>query len=209
MKMPGHLALLGDSIFANRAYVSGPEVAALVRVALPGDWEVTLLAQDGAMLSDIRVQLSRLPPNVTHLVISAGGNDALRQAMRLQERVETVWEAVFRLAKAREQFWQDYRLMLDLAQRARLPVAVATIYDPRFPEPEWRLAGATALAVLNDCITREAVTRQLSLIDLRVICNDDIDFATAIEPSVRGGTKIARAIAELVRDGEASGQRAA
>jgi hypothetical protein len=41
--------------------------------------------------------------------------------------------------------------------------------------------------VINDCIVRELVTRNLPLIDLRVVCNEDLDLANPIEPSVQGG----------------------
>ena len=36
----------------------------------------TLLAVDGAIASDVRRQLERLPEDATHLVVSVGGNDA-------------------------------------------------------------------------------------------------------------------------------------
>ena len=45
---------------------------------------------------------------------------------------------------------------------------------------------------------REAFARALPVIDLRLIINDDADYANDIEPSVKGGAKIARAIATLV-----------
>jgi hypothetical protein len=54
-----------------------------------------------------------------------------------------------------------------------------------------------ALGVFNDVITRAAFARGLPLLDLRLICSRDEDFANPIEPSVRGGDKIAAAIAEL------------
>ncbi len=51
--------------------------------------------------------------------------------------------------------------------------------------------------MFNDVITRAAFARGLPLLDLRLICSRDEDFANPIEPSVRGGDKIAAAIAEL------------
>ena len=54
------------------------------------------------------------------------------------------------------------------------------------------------LSMYNDIITKEAFQAGLPLIDLRVLCNDDKDFANPIEPSVIGGKKIARAIKEVV-----------
>ena len=43
-----------------------------------------------------------------------------------------------------------------------------------------------------------AFTRGLPLVDLRLICDQDEDYANPIEPSVRGGEKIAAAIAGLM-----------
>jgi hypothetical protein len=59
-----------------------------------------------------------------------------------------------------------------------------------------RKLAATALTLLNDKITRQAFARGLTLIDLRLIC-DDADFANPIEPSARGGAKIAQAISKF------------
>ena len=66
--------------------------------------------------------------------------------------------------------------------------------------PQRRRLAATALTIFNDVITRAAFTPGLPLIDLRLICNEDADFANPIEPSVQGGAKIAAAIAALVAE---------
>ena len=52
--------------------------------------------------------------------------------------------------------------------------------------------------MFNDRITRAAFARDLPVIDLRLICDQDEDYANPIEPSVRGGEKIAAAIAGLM-----------
>ena len=54
------------------------------------------------------------------------------------------------------------------------------------------------LAALNDVILREAFTRRLPLIDLRLVCRSEADFESVIEPSAVGGAKIAGAIARLL-----------
>jgi hypothetical protein len=87
--------------------------------------------------------------------------------------------------------------MLTEVSRVGLPTAVCTIYEPRFPEAPRRKLAATALTLLNDKITRQAFARGLALIDLRLICDDDADFANPIEPSARGGAKIAQAISKF------------
>ena len=52
--------------------------------------------------------------------------------------------------------------------------------------------------VFNDTIMREVFAHGLPLVDLRLIFNDDSDYANDVEPSVKGGAKIARVITELV-----------
>ena len=146
-----------------------------------------------------------IPQNLTiapasHLVISVGGNDALRQAGVLDETARSMADALDRLGGIRDQFAHDYAAMLNGVLGRGLPTAVCTIYDPRFPDPKRQRLAATGLTVFNDCITREAFARGLPLIDLRLICDRDEDYANPIEPSVRGGAKIAAAVATLVTD---------
>jgi hypothetical protein len=80
-----------------------------------------------------------------------------------------------------------------------LPAAVCTIYYPRFPEPLMQRLAMAALTVFNDVIVREAVGAGLPLLDLRLICEEDSDYANPIEPSASGGEKIAGAILRLAQ----------
>jgi hypothetical protein len=139
-------------------------------------------------------KLQILPKDASHLVLSIGGNDALGDAGLLDQKVGSMAEALELITNVRERFRSAYARMLDKVLEHRLPVAVCTIYEARFPEPMLRKLAATALTALNDAITREAFSRGADCIDLRVLCDDDRDFANAIEPSVHGGAKIARAI---------------
>lgn len=195
-----HLILLGDSIFDNRAYVGPrPDVASQLRVRLGADWPVTLVAVDGDATADVeRRQVDRVPSDASHLVVSVGGNDALRHASVLNERAGSVAEAVGRLADAQASFATAYRTMVAAVLKRGLPTALCTIYDANYPEPQRRLVVA-ALALFNDVITRAAFAGGLPLIDLRLICNAPSDYANPIEPSAEGGGKIARVIAEWAR----------
>jgi hypothetical protein len=196
----GHVILLGDSIFDNAAYVAGgPDVVQQLRGELPGDWGASLLAVDGAVTTDVQRQLARIPSDATHLVLSAGGNDALGQSGVLQRQVRSVSEAVSHLAEAQHNFRRRYASLLDAVAGARLRTAVCTIYDANFPAPEGTVIAA-ALSLFNDSITREAFRRGLALIDLRLICDQPDDYANPIEPSVRGGAKIAAAISAWASD---------
>ena len=193
-----HVVLLGDSIFDNAAYVlGGPDVVRQLAERLPQAWRASLLAVDGAVVSGVARQLGRIPPDATHLVISAGGNDALGASGVLREEVRSVAEAVGRLATIGEAFARNYHAMLDDVLARGLPTALCAIYDANYTEPEARII-VTALAVFNDVITRAAFSRGLPLIDLRLIRGQPGDYANAIEPSVQGGAKIAAAIAQAV-----------
>lgn len=194
----GHVVLLGDSIFDNAAYVlpGQPDVLAQVRAKLPRDWRATLRAVDGAVTRDVERQLKNMPPDATHLVLSAGGNDALRNIGILREPARAVAEVMERLTGVREEFARNYRAMLDAVMEHRLPVALCTIYDARFPDPREQRLVVTGLSIFNDVITREAFARRLPLIDLRLICSEPDDYANPIEPSAKGGEKIAAVIAQ-------------
>lgn len=199
-----HIVLLGDSVFDNGVYVgNGPDVVRQLREILPAGWRVSMVAVDGAKIADVQAQLPELPADASHLAVSIGGNDALRDSDVLNEPVRSVTEALHKVAAVRDAFRTDYRAMLDAVLGRKLPLAVCTIYDPRFTDALQRRIGATALAVLNDAITREAFARDVALIDLRVLCDNDEDFANPIEPSVQGGAKIARGICNWTTDAPA------
>ena len=198
-RMMVHAVLLGDSVFDNRSYVApAPDVIRQLREELGSGAEATLLAVDGHVTRDVQTrQLPTLPAAATHLIISVGGNDALGQSGILNAPARSVGEAVGMLADGREAFASAYVEMLETIAALRLPTAVCTIYDTNYPEPQRRLVVA-ALALFNDVITRAAFACGMSLIDLRLVCNERADFANPIEPSAHGGEKIARAIASFV-----------
>ena len=189
-----HIVLLGDSLFDNAAYVpDGPDVVRQVREVVPEGWQATLLAVDGAVTSGVASQLRRMPEDATHLVVSVGGNDALGASYLLGETVGNVRQGVGLLEQAQRRFAEDYDAMLEGVLGFGLPTAICTIYDTPPSAPDHRII-RTALSIFNDIITRAAFSRGLPLIDLRLICDEDGDYANPIEPSVQGGAKMARAI---------------
>ena len=197
-----HVVLLGDSIFDNAAYTGGsPDVVGQLRRRLPDGWKATLLAVDGGTTADVREQVRLLPADATHLIVSVGGNDALGHIDFLGAPAGTTAEALLGLADIAAGFERRYHGMLTEVLARGLPTAICTIYYPRFPDATLQRIATTALAVFNDCIIRAAFAHGLPLLDLRLICTEDADYANPIEPSARGGEKISRAIVEFVRRG--------
>ena len=196
--IPGHVVLLGDSIFDNAAYVAGgPDVVTQVGQELPA-WRCSLLALDGDTIAGVHRQLRGLPGDATHLVVSAGGNDALGYAPLLEEKAASVAGALAMLARAQERFATEYGAMFNELAATGLPCAACTIYDTPRSGPDHPVIKA-ALCLFNDPITRVTFSRRATLIDLRLICTEDGDYANPIEPSSQGGLKIAKAIAAFAR----------
>jgi hypothetical protein len=152
------------------------------------------------VIDGVARQLARLPADATHLVVSAGGNDALGHADLLDRPARSSAEVLGLLADARDGFEARYRRMLAAATAPGLPLTVCTIYEGNLGPPAGRLA-SVALAVFNDAILRLAGEHALPAIELRRICTEPGDYANPIEPSVQGGAKIARAIAAHVLAG--------
>jgi lysophospholipase L1-like esterase len=202
-----HVVLLGDSIFDNAAYVGGaPDVVRQMRQRLPHGAKATLRAVDGGTTEDVREQLRHLPADATHLIVSVGGNDALGYIDFLGAPARSTAEALLGLADIAAEFEGKYRDMLTEVLANGLPAAICTIYYPRFPDMDLQKIAVTGLTVFNDCITRAAFTHGIPLLDLRLICTEEGDYADPIEPSARGGEKIAQAIVEMVGRGFTGGR---
>ena len=197
----GHVVLLGDSIFDNGAYVGrGPDVIAQLRAALPRDWEATLLAVDGAVITDVPRQLAQIPRAATDIVLSVGGNDALGHADLLDRRARNGAEVLGWFADAASGFLERYRSMLKRLAGQKQDgqhVAVCTIYEGNLG-PDSQRAASSGIAIFNDAIARAVRPYGWPIIELRDFFTDPADYANPIEPSVQGGAKLARAIAQQV-----------
>lgn len=200
-KLMPHLVLLGDSIFDNGSYTGGgPDVITQVRRRLPASWKATLLAQDGATTENIPSQLARLPMDATHLVLSVGGNDALRQSGILDLPARSAAQVLDMLADAVGKFDHRYKQVIDACLATKRPLTICTIYNGNFADKQYQSRAATALAVFNDAIIQTAVTRQLQVIELRQLIYQPRDYANPIEPSSHGGEKLARSIVRLATE---------
>jgi hypothetical protein len=193
--MGGHVALLGDSILDNGAYVgTEPDVVTQLRTLLPAEWRASLLAVDGSTTADFVAQLTRVPVDATHLVISIGGNDAILNSDLLALPVSSSTDALMAFGERVDRFETNYRAAIDAARARCVNTTLCTIYNGNLGPVEAPLA-RIALMTFNDVILRVAFERRLNVIDLRLICTEAADYANPIEPSARGGRKIAAAIA--------------
>ncbi|MFL6209818.1 MAG: GDSL-type esterase/lipase family protein [Pyrinomonadaceae bacterium] len=203
-----HIVLLGDSIFDNATYVKGGlDVITHLRQQISSEWKATLRAVDGSLVEDVRRQTLNLPDDATHLVVSVGGNNAILNADILQQPARSSAEVLNTLADVASAFEAQYHEMLHTVLSLQKPTAVCTIYYPRMPEPLVQKIAVAALTIFNDVIIRQALLAGVPLIDLRLVCNEDADYANEIEPSETGGGKIAKAVVRLVSEHEFASRR--
>lgn len=194
-----HVVLLGDSILDNAAYVpAGEDVVSYLKHEMPRDSKVTLLAKDGSTIRDVYRQLSRIPADATHLVLSVGGNDALMQSDILTKPANSFAEVLNKLADIGEQFETDYMSLLRSVRAKGFRTIACTIYYPNFQDATIQRVSKTALTIFNDAIIRAAFDTFTTLIDLRLMLNETSDYANEIEPSSQGSRKIANMISGVV-----------
>ena len=128
-----HIALIGDSIFDNRNYVgTDPDVVSHLKKLLPTGWAATLCAIDGSTSSMIAAQMNRIPKETTFIVVSVGGNDALKHQNLLSNETNTGPTVLFGLAQAASTFTDNYREALSKLKSLAKPVTVCTIYKWKF-----------------------------------------------------------------------------
>jgi hypothetical protein len=199
-----HIVLLGDSILDNRAYTEGgPDVVSQVQELLPLGSHATLLAVDGSTTEDIPSQAQRIPSDATHLVLSVGGNDAIMNSDVLLKSFDSPVTALAKFADVSQGFEGKYRQAVAICRKTGFPLTICTIYNGNFPDREYQRLTSTALMVFNDAILRVGFEFELTVIDLRFVCSSPEDYANPIEPSSRGGAKIARCVvASTERNGK-------
>jgi hypothetical protein len=150
--MSGKVALLGDSIFDNSAYTGDePDVVTHLRGMLP-TWQISLLAVDGSIASNLPEQLKRVQDE-SYLVVSLGGNDALQSLDLFEKRTKTVADALVLLEGAIAEFEKDYRAAIGAALALGRDITLCTIYGPDIGIPGTRLG----LMLFND-VRRTSIT---------------------------------------------------
>ena len=144
-----------------------------------------------------RAKLEDLPADATHLILSVGGNDAWGHADFLGQSTASVAEVLLRLDALIAPFARAHHGALELLKQTGLPLAVCTIYNGNFQDPQTARLVSVALAFFNDAMVRNATDFGIPLVDLREICAIPSDYANEIEPSSQGAGRIARVIARM------------
>ena len=155
-----HVVLLGDSIFDNGVYVpGGPAVIEQLRSQLPRGWRATLLAIDGAVVEEVASQLARLPDDASHLVISAGGNDALQSSHIVEDSTRSAADGFAHAAEVLSGTAMGRRSRTDF----RRAVQVSTI---------WALAFALLSSLIFWALGEQIIALFSDIADVRLTALD-------------------------------------
>jgi len=190
-----HLVLLGDAL-QNIDLGKGQAESTLVpRPRNP--WKLTVL-QPPEVLRPSRVRA--IPAEVTHIVICVDGGWAIETSGLLQGSAQTIREALYGLASAADEFEKVFVRLIATATEAGVPTIVCTLVPARYVDPVQERAAAAALAIFNDRILRRAIAAQLSIVELRLICDEDSDYASETLLSHAGVRKVANVARSALYD---------
>jgi hypothetical protein len=190
-----HLVLLGDAL-QNIDLGKGQAESALVpRPRNP--WKLTVL-QPPEVLQQGRVRA--IPAGVTHIGICVDGGWAIETSGLLKGRAQSIRDALDTLAAAADEFENMFARLIAAAAEADVPTIVCTLVPARYVEPSQQRVGATALAIFNDRVLRRAVAARFSIVELRLICDEDSDYASETLLSHAGVRKVANVARSALYD---------
>jgi len=201
-----HVVLLGDSTLDNGRYLraSRGELSIgkqLRRRCSRHGWDLTMLAQDGAMLKDVSSsQVPLIPPGATHLVLSVGGNDLL-------DLLNHMVQAGFSTSSMREAIGEglravarEYAQVVASLKELKCHIACCTVYRPNFTNLFFMSLASLCLRLHNSRLAQICAEANCSVLDLATILERPRDFANTLELNTSGGAKVVENIAAFVLD---------
>ena len=201
-----HVVLLGDALLD--AYSSIDKTPGKFEDALlPGtrnQWKISVVS--AAEVERAGPALS-LPRDATHAIIFIEGNYAIEQSGLLHGRPGAYGQTLEQLALAADEFERTIERLIHVAQAARLVIMVCTMFQPNYKDPVRQRTACAALAVFNDRVTKRAAEARVSLIDLRLICNEPEDYDKPTQLSQSGLQKAANVIRFAMLELDAGARR--
>jgi hypothetical protein len=179
-----NIVLIGDSMLNNSTYVLGGEsVPDLLSKKFVGN-TVYNFAKDGATISDCYAQLDKISTDLnnsnTYVVFSCGGNNILNSRVKMDQT------AINKL------FTEYSELVKSIKTRASNSlIYVLNLYTPTSGR---YVSYHSAINQWNKLLEDNAPSLQYEIIKTSNLLVTDEDFAYNIEPSYKGGKKIADAI---------------
>ena len=181
-----HLVLLGDALQNINLGEGQIESALVPRPRNP--WKLTVL-QAPQVLRQGHVRA--IPADASHIGICIDGGWAIETSGLLQGAAQSIRDALDTLAAAADEFENVFVRLIAAATETGLPTILCTLVPARYLEPSQQRVAATALAIFNDRILRRAFAARLSIVELRLVCDEDGDYASETLLSSDGVRKVA------------------
>ncbi len=180
-----HLVLLGDAL-QNIDLGEGDRESALVpRPRNP--WKLTVL-EPSQVLQHKNVRA--IPGDASHIGVCLDGGWAIETSGLLLGGTQSIRDALDVLAAAADEFENIFGRLIAAATETGLPTVVCTLVPARYQEPSQQRVAATALAIFNDRILRRAFAARLSIVELRLVCDEESDYAKETLLSRSGVRKV-------------------
>jgi hypothetical protein len=185
-----HLVLLGDAL-QNIDLGEGERETALVpRPRNP--WKLTVLEPPQVLQQrPVRGHVRAIPADASHIGVCLDGGWAIETSGLLMGGTQSIRDALDALASAADEFENVFARLIAAAIETGLPTIVCTLVPARYAEPSQQRVAATALAIFNDRILRRAFAARLSIVELRLVCDEESDYANETLLSRSGVRKVA------------------
>ena len=188
-----HVVLLGDALL--EAYSSIDKTPGKFEDALlPGtrnQWRITVVSAGEVERAGSSLAL---PRDATHAIIFIEGNHAIEHSGLLHGGPVACGPTLEQLSLAADEFERTFALLIHVARAARLVIMACTMFQPNYKDPLRQRTACAALAVFNDRVIKRAAEARVSLIDLRLICNEPEDYDQPTRLSQSGLQKAANVI---------------
>jgi hypothetical protein len=186
------IVLLGDSILKNNSYVSdGKGVDNLIEERNKNNDNIYSLAENNSKIVDIYSQIDKIPiesnNKSTIIFLSSGGNDILSFYVD-QQKDPTDTSFLNTMLSEYEKLVKSIQTKMNASQIVLLDIyyPVSTQFAQYRPIiEEW-----------NTLIANYARKNSLGLLQISQTVTASEDFTLGIEPSEKGGTKIAQQIVD-------------
>jgi hypothetical protein len=187
------IVLLGDSILKNNSYV--PDGKAVDNIleerSLKNDKNIELysLAENNSKIVDVYSQINKIPLDInnksTTIFLSSGGNDIL--SFYVDQQGDPTDTEFLNTMLA------DYKKLIKSIQ-TRMDLCQIVLLDVYYPTSNQFAQYKPILEQWNSLIATYARENSLGLLQISQIVTSNDDFTLGIEPSEKGGEKIAQSI---------------
>jgi hypothetical protein len=184
-----NIILLGDSVFKNNRYVSDKNsVESMLDRRIP---HLINNSQDGSVIVDLYSQMEKIPVSLnvssTNIFVSSGGNDLINYFFNKRINNSNLYII--------DDIFQKYSKFID-SLCVKMDKCNIILLDIYYPKSNQYIKYYPLIQIFNNKLYEFSSIKGLVIIQISDSMNEEDDFTHQIEPSIKGGEKIANAICD-------------